>query len=72
MLTDSTGGSYDGQSSMVVFDPDWDVADLIDVDVVGDFFETHISGYHLPGRYVIDMYDELGSFVASTAFIVEP
>ena len=65
-------GSYDGPSSLVVFGPDWDVEVWIDVDVVGDFFETHVSGYHLPGRYVIDMYDGLGGFVASTAFIVEP
>ena len=65
-------GSYDGPSNIVVYGPDWDVADLIEVDVVGDFFEAYTTGHYVPGRYVVDMYDELDNFVASTAFIMEP
>ena len=56
----------------MVYDPAWDVIDLIEVDVVDDFFDTYTLGYYTSGRYVVDMYDEWGNFVAGTAFIVEP
>ena len=65
-------GSYDGASTIVVYDPAWDVVDSIEVDVVDDFFDTYTFGYYTSGRYVVGLYDEWVDYVASTAFIVEP
>lgn len=72
LITGFYWGSYDGTSSMVVFDPAWNIVDVIEVDVVEDFFDVRVGGYYLPGRYVVDMYDEWDNFVASSAFIVNP
>lgn len=62
--------SYSGPSSIVITGPYGSVVGELEIDVVDDFFFTHVAGYHLPGIYNVWLHDSSGTPVTSTEFYV--
>lgn len=66
-------GSYNGLSSIAVFDPNLDPVEWVYVYVVDDYFFAYVGGYHLPGRYVVFLFDDSSELAATADFmIIEP